>query len=365
MFRFIVGIIMTGALFYISVLYKSASLMMFAYAGAALLIFACLFLIYRRYTIRCSITFPISIAECGKPLTVRILLENAGGLPCIRFRCLLEQKNHFLNHRQKEWLWGGPAVAGTNSFDYSLVIEDFGSYEVMLKKIRIYDLTGLFYIHKTVKCKGVVQVLPKMQEIGVHLSQATGNFLGESEVYDDFRPGDDRSELFQMREFRRGDKMQSIHWKLSVKQDELLVKEDSMPKACPVVLFLDYKNEKRIREERVNAYLVILASISFSIMDVGCAHYAAWYSNRREDIVRVRVDDEESLFLFLSSYLEETFEKHEKDLIQVYREKYRGENYLYAFLLNERLQLWKNGEKIMKFHLEDWKKELEELEIVL
>lgn len=204
MFRFIVGIIMTGALFYISVLYKSASLMMFAYAGAALLIFACLFLIYRRYTIRCSITFPISIAECGKPLTVRILLENAGGLPCIRFRCLLEQKNHFLNHRQKEWLWGGPAVAGTNSFDYSLVIEDFGSYEVMLKKIRIYDLTGLFYIHKTVKCKGVVQVLPKMQEIGVHLSQATGNFLGESEVYDDFRPGDDRAELFQMREFRRG-----------------------------------------------------------------------------------------------------------------------------------------------------------------
>lgn len=79
----------------------------------------------------------------------------------------------------------------------------------------------------------------------------------------------------------------------------------------------------------------------------------------------MRVDDEESLFLFLSSYLDETFEKHEKDLIQVYREKYRGENYLYAFVLNERLQLWKNGEKIMKFHLEDWKKELEELEIIL
>lgn len=365
MTRFMLGIAVTGVLFYISVLYKSTSLIMFGYACTALLILAFLFLIYRMHTIRCGISFPISIAECGKPLTVRILLENRGMFPCLKFQCLLEQKNHFLRGRQKEWLQGGGAASGNNSFDYSLVIEDYGSYEVVLKKVRIYDLTGLFYVNKTIRCSGYVQVFPRMQEIGVHISEAARNFFGEAEVYDEFRPGDDHSELFQMREFRSGDKIQSIHWKLSAKQDELLVKEDSLPKACPAVLFLDYKNEKQHRPEKVNAYLVILASISFSLMDAECAHYVAWYSNRHEDLIRVRVDDEESLFLFLSGYLQETFQKQNKDLRQLYQEKYSGDNYLFAFQIDEHLRLLKNGEKIIRFHLEDWKKELEGLEIVL
>lgn len=365
MVRWILGIVITGALFYISVLYHSVSLIMFGYAGAALLLFSCLFLCYRRHTICCGIAFPIPIAECGKPLTVRIMLENRSILPCLKFQCLLEQKSHFLNRRRRKWLRGSMAVTGPNSFDYPLVPGNYGSYDIVLKKVRIYDLTGLFYIQKTVTCSGMVQVLPQMQEIGVQISQAARNFFGEADVYDDFRPGDDHSELFQVREFRSGDKIQSIHWKLSAKQDELLVKEDSMPKACPVVFFLDYKSRKQRRPEKVNAYLVILASISFSLMDAGCAHYVAWYSDQSADIVRVRVDDEESLFLFLSGYLEETFQKQGKDLVLAYREKYRGENYLYAFQLDECLQLRKNGEKIVSFHLEKWKTELERLEIVL
>ena len=168
MLSILLGIVVTGALFYISVLYKSTSLILFGYASALLLVFACLFFVYRMHTIRCSITFPISIAECGKPLTVRIHLENRGFLPCLKFRCLLEQKNHFLNRKQKKWLQGGMAPSGSSSFDYSLVMDDYGSYTVSLKKLRIYDLTGLFYFHKIGKCGGSVQVLPRMQEIGVH-----------------------------------------------------------------------------------------------------------------------------------------------------------------------------------------------------
>ena len=162
-----------------------------------------------------------------------------------------------------------------------------------------------------------------------------------------------------------GDKIQSVHWKLSAKLDELLVKENSLPKACPVVLFLDYKSDKQKKAEKVNAYLVILASISFSLMDAGCAHYAVWYSNRHEDLIRVRIDDEESLYLFLSGYLEDTFQKQEKELREAYQEKYRGENYLFTLQLDERLQLLKNGERILRFHVENWKTELNELEIIL
>ncbi len=365
MFSILAAVIVTASAFYTAVLYKSASLVLFACACASYFVLACLFLAYRVRTVQCRITFPVSIAECGRPLTACIQIENSGFIPCMKFRCLLVQKNRLLNHKQKNWLLGGMAVSGTSSFDHSAVIYDYGSYDMDLKKLRIYDLTGLLYFDKKIKSTGRVQVLPNMQEIGIHLTEAVRNFLGEADVYDDFRPGDDHSELFQVRPFQNGDRIQRIHWKLSAKSEELLVKDDSLPKACPVIFLLGYKNEKQKTEEKVNAYLTVLASISFSLMDAGCPHYAAWYSISREDLVRVRVDDEESLYLFLNCYLEESFQKYPGSLLEAYEEKYRGENYLYVLQLDERLELYKNQTKIEGFRVKSWRERLQGLDIIL
>lgn len=365
MISILLGIAVCGATFYISILYKSTSLALLGYAEIVLFISACLFLAYRMYTIRCSIQIPISIAECRNPHTVQIHVENRSFLSCAKLKYCLEQRNHFLKKRRKKWIRAGAALPGANTYDYALVFDDYGSYELYLKKVRVYDLTGLFYMHKKIESKGFVQTLPKMQEIGVHLTEALRNFFGDADVYDDFRPGHDRSELFQIRPFVNGDKIQSIHWKLSAKMDELLVKEDSLPKACPVVFLLDYQYKKQKSAKKVNAYLVILASISFSMMDAGCPYYAAWYSSIRKDVVRLRVDDEESLYLFLCCYMEETFQEKAENLLEAYREKYRGEQYLYTLCLNERLELLKNQEQIEAFNRKDWKEKLGGLEIIL
>lgn len=365
MYSIIAGAVSTAVIFYVSILYKSTSLALIAFAAAVLLVFACLFLIFRTRTLDCRLMIPIAIAECGSPVTVHIILENRGLLPCAKFRCLLDQNNHFLRKHQKQWIRGGTVFAGENSYHDTVVFKDYGSYEFCLSKIRIYDLTGLFYIHKKVKSRANIQVIPKMQEIGVHLTESTRNFSGDADVYDDFRPGDDRSELFQIREFQKGDKIQSIHWKLSVKLNELLVKEHSMPRACPVVFLLDYRKKKQHRAENVNAYLVVTASISFSLMDAGCPHFAAWYSTVQNDVVRARVDDEESLYLFLSAYMAETFEQAKENLQEAYQEKYRGERCLFTLQINENLELKKNQDQIADFMGKDWEKKLQELELIL
>jgi len=84
-----------------------------------------------------------------------------------------------------------------------------------------------------------VQVLPRLHSTAVRMSERIRNFYGDADVYDDFQSGNDKSEVFDVREFREGDRMQSIHWKLSAKSEELLVREDSQPLACPLVFFLD------------------------------------------------------------------------------------------------------------------------------
>ena len=365
MLSMILGIIAAGAIIYTSVLYKSPPLAFLGYAAALLVVMAGLFLVYRAYTMHCSMELPISIAECGRPFVLHIIVDNRSFLPCTKFKCQIEQRNLFLKKKKKRWRNGNIAIRGINCYEDTIVIHNYGSYEISLKKIRIYDLTGLFYIQKKIKGNTPVQVFPHMQEVGVYLTEAVRNFFGDAEVYDDFRPGDDHSELFQIRQFQNGDKIQSVHWKLSAKLDDLYVKEDSLPKACPVVFFLDYRKGKQRKAEKVNVYLIVLASISFSLMDAGCLHYAAWYSNIRKDIIRVRIEDEESLYLFLSCYLGETFEQWEGNLLEAYREKYKGENYLHELYLDQALELQKNKEMIAKFEGRDWKKKLENLELII
>lgn len=367
MIRIVFGLILTGATFYTAILYKSTSLALLGYAEIVLLVSAVLFLVYRMFTVSCSIQIPISIAECERPHTVRICVENKSPLPCAKLKYCLERGSRLMKKRRRKWIRGWAAQPGRNTYDYQMVFKNYGSYEVGIRKVRIYDLTGLFYIQQKPQSRGYIQTFPRMQEIGVHLTESVRNYYGDSDIYDDFRPGHDRSELFQIRPFQNGDKIQSIHWKISAKMDELLVREDSLPKACPVVLLLDYRQGKQKDEKKLNAYFVILASISFSMMDAGCPHYIAWYSSRNADVVRVRVDDEESLYLFLCCYMEEAYQEQTGHLLEAYQEKYRGEQYLYMLQLqfDNKLQLRKNQEQIMSFTAKDWEEKLDGLELVL
>ena len=71
--------------------------------------------------------------------------------------------------------------------------------------------------------------MPKITPVMIEVGLASRYFQGEAEVYDDKTGGAAVSEVFQIRSFQPGDKIQNIHWKLSAKEDELMVRENSLP----------------------------------------------------------------------------------------------------------------------------------------
>lgn len=359
------GILFVGVLIYTSLLYHSTALAHLGYAGALLLILACIVLGIRTLRMQCELQAPVTVAEQGQLFTVQFLVKGNGILPCSKLYFYLELSSSFSKRKKHRWLRGSTALPGENQYDFKLEFSDSGSYRLDLKKIRIYDLTGLFYVHKKINSGCKVQVFPEMHEIGVQLTERVRNFSQDADVYDDVRPGNDYSELFQVRPFQKGDKLRQIHWKLSVKMDELFVRQGSQPRPCPVIFLLDYCQKKQNSTREANAYLVIMASISFSMMDAGCPYYAAWYSNVHKDIMRIRVDDEDGLYFFFCTYLSDTFQDKEENLPDAYREKYRGEQYVSVITFNEKLELLKNGEQIEKFAGADWEKVLNRMELIL
>jgi hypothetical protein len=214
--------------------------------------------------------------------------------------------------------------------------------------------------------------MPQVYATNVQISESVRNFLGDADVYDEFRPGHDSGETFEIRPYREKDKLQSIHWKLSTKMDELMVKETSLPKACAVVLMLELKprvkkteNKKtKKKESYAGAYLELAASISFSLMDQKCPHFVAWYSREKDAIRRIRVDDEESFYIFLDAYLREAY-PIEKDIREEYRNDFKSEWYLHDIVINEKLEVYRNGELLTRLDEKKIKDECEKLELLL
>ena len=338
--RLLVMLVLTG---YIAFVYESETVLLLVYMEAALFVLSFFMLLWSRIFIRGGLEIPVGIAEKGKDNMVCLRIRNRGILTLPRVRAKLVIKD--LDRGKKEVCWKNlpKVIRGENEFVELVQFYGVGSYEISLRKLRIYDPTGLFYTTRRMKHTGMVYVMPQLHEVPVHLTNATRNFYGESDVYDENSPGYDNSELFQVREYRPGDRIQNIHWKLTAKQEELMVKEHALPKACPVILLLNRENGSWSRRRGKVPFLEAAASLSFSMVDAGCPHYVVWFDGTETDVMRLRVDDEESLYYFINVLMRTKWGHPGDNLLELYKEKYRGEPYIRLLELDGKLQLKQDG----------------------
>lgn len=348
--------------FYFGILYTNPQMVLLGYTCILLCVISVIELVYRFFTMRGFVDIPITMAEQGMPVNVRIRIRNTGFLPAGNVCVKLRTSNAFQTGGKSQWIELRDVGIGEQSQEIRLSFSGAGCHEVEIQKIRVHSLLGFGYIKKNCRDFASVLILPEVHFIPLRISEAVRNFMGDAEVYDEFRPGMDTGETFEIRAYRAKDKMQNIHWKISAKMDELMVKEYSLPKACAIVLFLNRKTG--MKKKDVSAYLEVIASISFTLMDQKCPHYVVWYSKDIGDVRRIRVDDEESFYMFWDIYLRDSTVT-EKVLREEYKQKYRNECYLHDLSFHETLDLYKDGEHIC--HLDGMKIQdaCEKLEILL
>lgn len=351
---------------YVALMYHNAFLLLLCFLEAVLFVLSFFLLLYQKRMLCGRLELPVGISEQGKNTLVKLVVTNRSIFAVKRMKATVTVTDGYRKTKKKNQLTLPVAHRGETEFILGISFEGTGTYEVTLKKLRIYDAMGLLYGTLHLKSVGRVQVMPKLCDVPVRLTPATKNFYGEADVYDDCLPGYDNSEIFEVREYQKGDRLQNVHWKLTAKQDDLMVKEHSLPKACPVIFLLEYRTKKRKkRQPDVIAYMEAAASISFSIMDAGCPHYVVWYDGAEGDIKRLRVDSEESLFYFIGVLMQLRFETPKESLLWRYREKYRREPYVWTVSLEENLVLKKGEETLTQLTGTTLEQELMKFELVL
>ncbi len=354
-----------GLTWYLAMMYENTALMLLVYVQAALFVLAFFSVWYRKFTISVAVAVPVEIAEPEKECLVKLVTKNKGFLPMMRMEVLLVTEDLCTGVKKKTWVKLAEVPKGEGSFVRMVSFSETGTYRLRLKRVRLYDFTGMFSGKKRGKSKVNIQVMPRLHDIPVRLSQTVRNFYGEADVYDEHTPGHDNSELFAVREYRKGDRLQNIHWKLTAKQDDLMVKEHSLPRACPVVLFLGFYSKKRRKPGRMLAFLEAAASLSFSMLDADCPHYVVWYDETEQDIVRYRVDTEESFFVFLRVLMGIRWREPKEEIKARYRVKYRMEPYVWAVSLDEKLELKREEETVARLSVKELARSLEQTELVL
>lgn len=163
----------------------------------------------------------------------------------------------------------------------------YGYTDVIIENVYIYDLFGL----GSRKVKGYndklrVFVMPKRKETDIELSKIPTVGGDDTEIFLEDR-GKDSSELYDIREFRDGDKLRQIHWKLSSKTEEYMVRDLVTPIETNIYVFFDLWSS-----EGINLILENAVSVAYKMLEFKHAFYIAWLDAETMRVKRKLISEE-------------------------------------------------------------------------
>lgn len=166
-----------------------------------------------------------------------------------------------------------------------------GNYMISLNKVVLSDLFG--FVSKTIRVNKSAELIVLPLEIDIDESiSGSGGAPNEEALYERFAKGSDPSEIFEIREYRLGDRPQQIHWKLSAKQRDLMAKEfsDVIGESFEIFLCNDYSDN-----HQMDAYYDLMFSLGLFLSRKGVLFSYSWYSEQNTMIEKISVDSEEKV----------------------------------------------------------------------
>ena len=199
-----------------------------------------------------------------------------------------------------------------NSYEHMIPIRYSmnGLYRFSFDGIRVRDLLGVVSLGRKVNTVTEVMIYPAEQQ--TMKKDMTDMSLGMTESEETIKRGHDFSDVSDVREYIPGDKLMSIHWKLSAKRDILMVKDRVSMSDQQMVILTELSGEDSIVDE----VLSLTYGICKSFIDEQIYVRLLWWSEVRYEFVEHQIVSRESLKeAFGDLYYEKIYEDTEKTRI--------------------------------------------------
>ena len=260
--------------------------------------------------------------ERGEEAKAALTVANPGRLPIIKCRTRLTAEN-MLNGEKSELnpdfsIWPGK----TDQMDFALKDSHCGLLKLSVEGGEISDPLGIFTketaFDRNSETVANMYYLPQVSELGISTEEVS-TYDMESYKYSQSQKGSDPSEMFDIKAYGEGDSYKAIHWKLSSKLDEIMIREHGLPIENRVLVIVDKRpaaEDKDLLDRKVE----FTASFSYTLLKKGVFHSLGWFDYVNDRFEVVRVDSEEAFWMAVTALISSPFRDDEKSTAQYFAE---------------------------------------------
>lgn len=244
------------------------------------------------------------ILEKNQQFPVHVLVKNNSFIPVLACFLKIEVCNAWLTQSEKRELTFSVPAKGENEQVIYLASKYCGRITIQIKVAGIYDFLCLFMKKKKDVAEREVLVFPSVQEnIKVDVNHYTN---GNDDSEESHTKGSDFSEVSEIREYIPGDNLKDIHWKLSAKKEELMVKEHVSLSSNQIVVFVELYNDEFFYIDKVLEHAF---SIAKNLLARRYVFMFCWWSENSESIKqKVLATGEDLEECFREIFYEKTYE---------------------------------------------------------
>ncbi len=287
-------LIIVCIVFYIMYLWDFALVLLMVFVAVPVILFIATLI--AKFSIDVEFTAKSDSVMKNDSFPVMIKITNKSFIPVGRGEAHIEYSNLFSGEKDNFIMYLPIQPRNEQSVVFQLKSSFCGIAEIQCAKIYIYDPLKLFRFSIVKNSRIKIAVMPECHEIS-GIVTITDKVMEESDIFSEHKAGDDPSEIFDLRGFNYGDKLNRIHWKLSTKKDEFIVKDYSLPIDVPCEIFLDLKRfeNSKLTLPVFDTMIESFISISQFMIENERIHKLVYYNLRRGVFEQVRIIDEESL----------------------------------------------------------------------
>ena len=234
-----------------------------------------------------------ALVHRGEGARFRAAVQVPGGLPLARVRLTVRCVNQLTGeeHTLRRDLWGSGA-----SFTLEAPTRHCGQLMCTVQGAAVCGLLGLLVLPVRTRGSAGLLVLPRPI-----VPQRPPDLAGREQQGNTLRPrpGGGPGEDYDLRDYRPGDPMKSVHWKLSSKREDLVVREVLEPVRAELYLTFDHFGPP----DDVDRTLDQVAALSRLLLEGERPHRLAWAHPETGEVEECPVDAERTLLSALAKAL--------------------------------------------------------------
>ncbi len=239
----------------------------------------------------------------GEEIPVELIIENKGLLPIMNLKLTLRCRNGFIDYSENRNVQVSVGSSRIRIVEFSINSSHVGRVKLHLFKGFLYDPMMLFKNKLNLDHRVTVFMLPLCEKEKVIDFTAKSTFADHT--YSKEKPGYDSSEIFGIRDYREGDLMKQIHWKLTAKSDKTIIREFSLPIDNRFILFADFYAE-RLTEEvlfGMDTMFEELFSFSMGMVSEKIHHSIKWYDYKKGEVSGININSFDDMYVAMQQML--------------------------------------------------------------